>query len=214
MSTRSKDPSTKVGAVITATIGEVEQIVSTGYNGYCSGSIDITDETPREVKLKLTCHAEANAIALAARVGAKTYGGTIYIYGLPPCMACAKLIRQSGIKTVVYCTQIEREDWYDNDVFELFRQGQINVFKYAGSHNMDVHDLDAACTVCDKLASLRLAGIKAKIYSEGVVIANNSNTRKTMELNFKELVSGCQRQDLVDLYINHWITNYMEDFDE
>lgn len=89
---KSKDPSTRVGAVI----ADAEQrIVSTGYNGPPRGTDDraVTD---REIKLLRTLHAEENAILFAGR---RLHGCTLYATH-PPCAHCAAVIIQAGIRTV------------------------------------------------------------------------------------------------------------------
>lgn len=104
ISTWSKDPSTKVGAVI---VDENRRIVSTGYNGFPIGVHD--DESrlvTKDVKYKMILHAEENAIMFAKRDLSKC---SLYISSLPPCSHCAGLIIQSGIKNV-YCQNCEISD--------------------------------------------------------------------------------------------------------
>ncbi len=48
-----------------------------------------------------SAHAEANAIALAAKIGVSLEGATIYCT-LEPCITCAKLIVMSGISKIIY----------------------------------------------------------------------------------------------------------------
>lgn len=96
-STRSKDRSTKVGAVIVRD----KTILSTGYNGFPRG-VDDTVEARYERPLKYiwTVHAEENALLHAAREGISINGSTMYAT-LHPCSACAKSIVQCGIKEVI-----------------------------------------------------------------------------------------------------------------
>ena len=91
----SKDPSTKVGAVI---VNENKQIVSMGYNGFPRGVRDDYRLENRETKYNLIVHAEANAIIHAKE---SLEGCTIYTDPFMPCSKCAGLIIQSGIKRVV-----------------------------------------------------------------------------------------------------------------
>ena len=98
----SKDPSTKVGAVI---VDQQRRIVSTGYNGFPQGVVD-NPQLPRERKLMRTLHAEANAILFAKR---DLSGCTIYVTH-HPCAHCAAMIIQAGIKRVVYCDDYRSED--------------------------------------------------------------------------------------------------------
>ena len=68
-------------------------------------------------------HAEANAIAYAAKEGISTKGCTMYVT-LSPCMNCSNLIIQSGITTVVYS-----EDYRDSRGIEHLKSNGINVLK-------------------------------------------------------------------------------------
>ena len=109
ISTWSKDPSTKVGAVI-ADIDN--RIVSTGYNGFPKNVKDTKVRyINRDVKYKIILHAEENAIAYAKR---DLTDCTLYISGLPPCAHCASLIIQSGIKKVVVPKQEIPERWVES----------------------------------------------------------------------------------------------------
>ena len=92
----SKDPSTKVGAVIKA---PNKTIISTGYNGFPSDVEDKEDwYKDREIKYKLIVHAEMNTLKHAKQI---PEGSTLYIYPLLPCYECAKEIVKTGIKKVV-----------------------------------------------------------------------------------------------------------------
>lgn len=91
----SKDPSSKLGAVI---VNDERKILATGYNGFPKG-IEDTEErlNNRELKYPMIVHAETNALMNALNSGVSVKGGTIYIYGLPPCSDCTKLLIQAGI---------------------------------------------------------------------------------------------------------------------
>mmetsp|Transcript_24887 Transcript_24887/g.40104 ORF Transcript_24887/g.40104 Transcript_24887/m.40104 type:complete len:266 (+) Transcript_24887:82-879(+) len=99
---RSKDPSTQVGACI---VNDERKIVGIGYNGFPTGCDD--DHLPwsrkadceLNTKYPYVCHAEMNAIMNKNCSSLK--GCTMYV-GLFPCNECAKLIIQSGIRTVYY----------------------------------------------------------------------------------------------------------------
>ena len=92
----SKDPSTKVGAVIT---DPGNRVLSQGFNGFAKGIDDSeTRLTNRAIKYRLAIHAETNAILFAQR---SLEGCTIYSWPIPPCAACASLIAQVGIVRVV-----------------------------------------------------------------------------------------------------------------
>lgn len=89
----SKDPSTKVGAVIADT---KNRIVSVGFNGYPSG---ISDEglDNREDKYLKIVHAEINAILFANRY---LINNRLYVYPLLPCARCMAVIIQTGISKI------------------------------------------------------------------------------------------------------------------
>lgn len=96
----SKDPSTKVGAVIVDPLG---RMVAEGWNGFPRGVNDDPERyLNRELKYKLICHAEQNAVWNA---GDKARGSTLYVwpaFAIPNvCHECAKAVIQSGIIRVV-----------------------------------------------------------------------------------------------------------------
>jgi len=103
IASKSKDPSTKVGALI---VGKDNEIRSTGWNGFARGVIDNEERyNNREIKYPLVVHAEMNAICNAARVGTPLDGCSLYVYPLFVCNECAKSIIQVGIKNVfIYST--------------------------------------------------------------------------------------------------------------
>lgn len=94
----SKDPSTKVGAII---VDDDCNVLSEGFNGFPRGVSDLhTRYQDRPTKYQFTAHAELNAISQAARKGVKTLGGTLIVTALHPCNVCAGAIIQAGIKRV------------------------------------------------------------------------------------------------------------------
>lgn len=94
ISTWSKDPSTKVGAVIT----RENRIVSTSFNGPPQKVHDLQErQQNREMKLRVTLHAEVNAILFAKQ---DLKGCTLYCTH-PPCTQCAAMIIQSGLEKVI-----------------------------------------------------------------------------------------------------------------
>lgn len=91
----SKDPSTKVGAVI---VNDKKQVLGLGYNGFPRGVDDCHERYhDRDQKLQFVAHAERNALdnAFASVEGATLYS-TLY-----PCTDCAKGIIQRGIRSVI-----------------------------------------------------------------------------------------------------------------
>ncbi len=106
--TWSKDPSTKVGAII---VGDKGQIISQGYNGFPRGVRDNPERyNNREMKYRLVVHAEMNAILNALYNGSSVVGASIYIHNLPVCQECAKAIIQAGIARVFIDTSVN-ERW-------------------------------------------------------------------------------------------------------
>jgi dCMP deaminase len=93
---RSKDPNTKVGCIVTS---QDKVVVASGYNGIPQGVKDLPERMERPAKYLWTAHAEENAVALAARVGASLRDGSAYVTH-HPCSRCARTLIQAGIKVV------------------------------------------------------------------------------------------------------------------
>lgn len=94
---KSKDPSTKIGAVLVRD----KHIISTGYNGFPIGVRDKKGRyAKRESKYDFVVHAESNSVLAAARFGISTLGTTLYTQWTP-CNECCKSIIQGGIKNIV-----------------------------------------------------------------------------------------------------------------
>lgn len=119
-STRSTCLAFPVGAVIV----KDRQVIATGYNGSPSGSAHciaqgfcypgLSSCDASKVLPSRAVHAEANAIAQAAKHGVAVNGGSIYVT-LEPCLSCLKLIISAGIKEVFY--------------EKVFREGEVNPVK-------------------------------------------------------------------------------------
>lgn len=92
---RSKDPNTKVGAVI---VDKSNRVISLGYNGLVSGMN--FSHIKMEDKNQYMIHAEANAL-LQVDNRMRLEGATVYVT-LSPCQDCAQALAQTGIKRVVY----------------------------------------------------------------------------------------------------------------
>jgi dCMP deaminase len=86
----------QVGALVV----KDKMIISDGYNGTPSGFENVCEDDGNVTK-PYVLHAEANAITKLARSNNNSEGSTIYITA-SPCIECAKLIIQAGIKRVVY----------------------------------------------------------------------------------------------------------------
>lgn len=100
MSSNSKAIRAKVGAVLVTKQG----VVLTGYNGTPSGtdnSCEMFDSNGNYVTRPEVLHAELNCIMKAAREGVSCIDATVYVT-LSPCVQCAAMMKQVGIKRVVY----------------------------------------------------------------------------------------------------------------
>lgn len=98
VATRSKDPRTQVGAVITDMRNNP---ISFGYNGFPSGVEETNQRWQPETKYQYVVHAEINAILNAAKMGVSTRKGRLFVT-LAPCSKCALQIIQAGISEVIY----------------------------------------------------------------------------------------------------------------
>ena len=121
----SKDPSTKVGAVI---FDDKRRIISAGYNGLPRGIQDSEQRLhDRGTKLKMTLHAEKNAIAFAT---APLDGSTLFCTH-PCCTQCAALAIQVGIKHICWPTPESAfvERWADDMTLsmEVLMEAGVNV---------------------------------------------------------------------------------------
>lgn len=111
ISTWSKDPSTRVGALAV----KDRQILATGYNGFPRGVSDREQRlTDRNQKLLRTVHAEANIVAQAAQHGINLNYSTVYIWPFLPCNACCALLIQAGITRIVVPDQEIPDRWYES----------------------------------------------------------------------------------------------------
>ena len=106
----------QVGALIV----KDKMIISDGYNGTPSGFENICEDNNGVTK-PYVLHAEANAITKIARSGNSSDGATMYVTA-SPCIECAKLIIQSGIRRVVYSEKYRLEDG-----LELLKRANIEV---------------------------------------------------------------------------------------
>ena len=94
----------KVGALIV----KDKMIISDGYNGTPSGFENVCELEDGTTK-GYVLHAEANTITKIAKSGNSSLGATLYVT-TSPCLECAKLIIQSGIKRVVYSEKYRIDD--------------------------------------------------------------------------------------------------------
>ena len=94
----------QVGALVV----KDKMIISDGFNGTPSGFENECEDETNATK-PYVLHAEANAITKLARSSNNSDGSTLYVTAAP-CIECAKLIIQSGIKRVVYAEKYRLED--------------------------------------------------------------------------------------------------------
>ena len=106
----------QVGALVV----KDKMIISDGYNGTPSG-FENECESPENVTFPHVLHAEANAITKLARSNNNSEGATLYVTA-SPCIECAKLIIQAGIKRVIY-----GEEYRLTDGIDLLRKANIDV---------------------------------------------------------------------------------------
>ena len=106
----------KVGALVV----KEKMIISDGYNGTPSGFENICEDESNVTK-PYVLHAEANAITKLARSSNNSEGSTLYVTAAP-CIECAKLIIQAGIKRVVY-----GEKYRLDDGLKLLRKANIEI---------------------------------------------------------------------------------------
>ncbi|MCL2326954.1 MAG: dCMP deaminase family protein [Bacteroidetes bacterium] len=106
----------KVGALIV----KDKMIISDGYNGTPSGFENVCEDDEGKTKAYVL-HAEANAITKVAKSHNNSYGATLYVT-TSPCIECAKLIIQSGIKRVVYT-----DPYRIDDGIQLLKRANIDV---------------------------------------------------------------------------------------
>ena len=94
----------KVGALLV----KDKMIISDGYNGTPAGFENICEDDMGKTK-PYVLHAEANAITKVAKSANNCDGSTLYVTA-SPCIECAKLIIQAGIKRVVYADPYRSEE--------------------------------------------------------------------------------------------------------
>ena len=109
----------QVGAILV----KDRMIISDGYNGTPSGFENVCEDENGVTK-PYVLHAEANAITKVAKSSNSSLGATLYVTA-SPCMECAKLIIQAGIRRVVYL-----EEYRITDGVDLLRRAGVQVEKF------------------------------------------------------------------------------------
>ena len=118
----SKDPRTKVGAVV---VDEKKRVVSLGYNGFPRGVLDIDSRyNDRDTKHLFVAHAERNALDNAPLM---VDGCTLYV-SLLPCNECAKSIIQKGIiKVVTYVPDRDGKRFGWDTTLMMFEEAGVEI---------------------------------------------------------------------------------------
>lgn len=129
--------STCLRSKVAAIIEKDGRVISIGYNGPASGMPECTpqseyvrlgysnpvDDMCMGAGCNRSIHAEANAIAFAARAGISIEGATMHC-SMSPCINCAKLIINSGLKELCYL-----EGYRDKAGLELLLKSGISVYR-------------------------------------------------------------------------------------
>lgn len=149
---KSKDTSTRIGAVI---VGPNHEIRSTGYNGLPRGlRDDLPERNERPEKYFWYEHGERNALYNAARMGVPLDGCTLYTQMLP-CADCARGIIQSGLVRVVIDTRFEPSaaKWDDHAIRSraMLETVSVKLDEYAGPLTMDIVGLRGGVTLDEEL---------------------------------------------------------------
>jgi len=121
-----------VGAVIV----KDKRILTTGYNGASSGIMSCTEKgeclrkklnVPSGTRQEIcyAVHAEQNAIIQAAKLGVSVDSATMYVTH-QPCVICAKMIINSGIKKIIY-----KEGYPDEFSLEIIKEAGVELIKYS-----------------------------------------------------------------------------------
>jgi dCMP deaminase len=108
IASKSKDPSTKTGAVI---VRPDNSVAGTGLNGFPKGIADTPERLhDRETKYELIVHCEMNALITAHE---SVQGCTLYTWPFLSCPRCAVHMIQAGIKRVVApkCPEDKLDRW-------------------------------------------------------------------------------------------------------
>lgn len=116
----------KVGALIV----KERMIISDGYNGTPCGFENVCEDENNKTK-PYVLHAEANAITKVARSSNSSEGATLYVTS-SPCIECAKLIIQAGIRRVVY-----EEEYHTPDGIELLKRAGVEIEHLEIDNNKD-----------------------------------------------------------------------------
>lgn len=120
----------KVGAVFVSKNG----IMSTGINGLPARSSNVCEDSEGKTKPEVS-HAEENLITKMLREGVSSYGGTVFCT-LAPCINCAKLMANAGIKAIWYL-----EDYKPEGIAYIKKNFSIEVKKFDREFTEELEEL-------------------------------------------------------------------------
>ena len=140
IATKSKDPMTKIGAVI---VRDKYAILS-GYNGIAAGVKDLPERMERPEKYDWMSHAERNACYMGAKFGVATDGATLFTQGIP-CVQCADAVVNCGIKEVVIHKQ-----WQDAALLSCSPKSQRPWTEVYWKSKVKLEEAGIALRVLDK----------------------------------------------------------------
>lgn len=125
----SKDPSTKVGAVM---VRPDRSVISVGYNGFAKGVQDLPEryENREKYKYLMVAHAEINCMTFADRASMR--GCCLYLSPFMPCSRCAAVMIQCGVKRVV-SFESDSERWaHDFNLTRIqFSEAEVEMVLYS-----------------------------------------------------------------------------------
>ena len=126
VSTASKDPSTKVGAVI---VDKNRRVVSVGYNGLPQKIKDLSERlNNRELKIRTIIHGEINALLFA---NSSVEGCTLYTFPFMPCGQCCSMFIQAGIGRIVSLLSTNERWVRDFEITQgLCKEAQVELKLY------------------------------------------------------------------------------------
>lgn len=140
---RSKDPRTKIGAVLVH--WDSKDPISHAYNGFARKvNDDVPERWDRPEKYLWVSHAESNSILNCARTGRSTIGTIMFTQGIP-CSDCANDIIQAGVAEVVvhkqwqnYENEFDWKKWKDSAQrsIEKFKEAGVKIRVFDGNVNM------------------------------------------------------------------------------
>lgn len=144
VSTWSKDPSTKVGAVM---VRPDRSVISVGYNGFAKGVDDLPERYAdrHNYKYQMVAHAEVNCMTFADRASMKNC--CLYLWPFMPCSRCAAIMIQCGVMRIVSLepehvdkTGAGEHDRWSHDFMlanTQFKEAGVEVKLYPGETNHD-----------------------------------------------------------------------------